>query len=104
MSRVLTLPIGRLTTAARQVGEGKYEQNFSAISHTSLRDEITLLAEVFTSMASKIYQREQSLIRKVEELKIEIDEAKRQKQVDEIVESDFFQDLQAKARAMRKRS
>jgi methyl-accepting chemotaxis protein len=104
MSRALTQPIGRLTAAARQVGEGKYELNFAAISRTNLRDEITLLAEVFTSMAAKIYQREQSLIRKVEELKIEIDEAKRQKQVDEIVESDFFQDLQAKAKSMRRRS
>jgi len=37
-------------------------------------------------------------------LRIEIDEGKRQKQVDEIVETDFFQDLQAKARAIRTRT
>lgn len=104
ISRALTQPIGKLTAAARMVGEGKYEQNLSKITSASLRDEIAVLAEVFTSMAAKIYQREQTLIRKVEELKIEIDEAKRQKQVDEIVESDFFQDLQAKARSMRRRT
>jgi len=104
ISRALTQPIGKLTAAARMVGEGKYEQNLSKITSASLRDEIAVLAEVFTSMAAKIYQREQTLIRKVEELKIEIDEVKRQKQVDEIVESDFFQDLQAKARSMRKRT
>jgi methyl-accepting chemotaxis protein len=104
ISRALTQPIGRLTAAARQVGEGKYDQNIANLSATNLRDEIVVLAEVFTSMAAKIYQREQSLIRKVEELKIEIDEAKRQKQVDEIVDSDFFQDLQAKAKSMRRKS
>lgn len=103
ISRALTQPIGRLTAAARQVGEGKYDQTLSKIISANLRDEIFVLADVFTSMAAKIYQREQTLIRKVEELKIEIDEAKRQKQVDEIVESDFFQDLQAKARSMRRR-
>ena len=40
----------------------------------------------------------------VRELRIEIDEVKRKKQVSEIVESDFFQDLRAKARDMRSRS
>ena len=54
-------------------------------------------------MVGKVYQREQTLRRQVEELKIEIDEVKRKKQVSEIVESDFFQDLQAKARRMRSR-
>jgi len=39
----------------------------------------------------------------VRKLKIEVDEVKRTKQVSEIVESDFFQDLQAKARSMRSR-
>jgi hypothetical protein len=54
-------------------------------------------------MVSKVHQREQILRRQVEELKIEIDEAKRQKQVNEIVESDFFQNVQARAQAMRQR-
>lgn len=104
IARALTQPIGRLTAAAKLVGEGRYDQDLSSLSHTRLKDEIVLLSEVFVSMAGKIAQREQSLIRKVEELKIEIDESKRQKQVDEIVDSDFFQDLQAKARALRARN
>jgi hypothetical protein len=39
----------------------------------------------------------------IQQLRIEIDEAKRQQQVSEIVDSDFFQDLQAKAKSMRSR-
>jgi hypothetical protein len=54
-------------------------------------------------MVGKVRQREQSLRRQVEELRIEIDVAKRQKQVSEIVDSDFFQDLQTRARALRQR-
>jgi hypothetical protein len=36
-------------------------------------------------------------------LRIEIDTEKREQQVVEIVETDFFRDLQSKAREMRKR-
>jgi hypothetical protein len=36
-------------------------------------------------------------------LRIEIDEARRQKDVGQIVETDFFRDLQVKAREMRAR-
>ncbi len=104
IARALTQPIGRLTSAAKLVGEGRYDQDLSALLHSRVKDEIVLLSEVFVGMAAKIAQREQSLIRKVAELKIEIDEAKRQSQVDEIADSDFFKDLQVKARALRARS
>ena len=97
----LTRPIVTLTRAAARIGEGDYEQDLSHLRKGRLRDEISTLAEVFEIMVGKVYQREQTLIRRVEELKIEIDEVKRRKQVSEIVETDFFQDLQAKARRMR---
>jgi len=54
-------------------------------------------------MTEKVYQRELKLRLQVEKLKIEIDENKRSKQVEEIVETDFFRDLQSKADQMRKR-
>ena len=61
------------------------------------------MMESYSSLAVaalEAYIREQGLRQQIQQLRIEIDEAKRQKQVDEIVETDFFQDLQAKARAM----
>ncbi len=51
--------------------------------------------------ALEAYIREQSLQQQIQQLKIEIDEVKRQKQVSEIVDTDFFQSLTEKARAMR---
>lgn len=102
ISLTLTRPIVRLTHAAQRIAEGDYEQDL-ATSAPRFPDEISSLAKVFALMANKVYQREQSLRRQVEELKIEIDEAKRHTQVSEIVESDFFQDLQARSRALRER-
>jgi len=64
------------------------------------------MMESFSSLAVaalEAYIREQSLKQEIQQLRIEIDEVKRQKQVSEIVESDFFQDLQAKARTIRGR-
>jgi hypothetical protein len=48
-----------------------------------------------------VQRREAQLKQQIEQLKIEIDEVRRQKQVEEIVETDFFQNLKAKAAAMR---
>ena len=103
MSSYLTEPIMKLTQAAQYVGEGDYNQNFTGMIHKRMRDEIDVLAHNFAVMVGKVYHREQTLRRQVEELKIEIDEAKRSRQVEEIVDSDFFRDLQSRADRMRTR-
>ncbi|MCA9971603.1 MAG: HAMP domain-containing protein [Anaerolineales bacterium] len=53
--------------------------------------------------ALEAYKREQALRQEIAQLRIEIDEAKLQQQVQETVETDFFQDLQAKAQDIRQR-
>jgi HAMP domain-containing protein len=103
-SRVLTRPIVVLTRATRRIAEGEYDINLATMTGGFFRDEIGVLAQMFQIMTNKVREREQILIRQVEELKIEVDEAKSKKQVKEIVESDFFQQLEAKARRMRDRS
>ena len=103
ISRTLTQPIRKLTRAAEKIAEGDYEQDLSASEHERFPDEIGTLREVFSVMVSKVYQREQILKAQVEQLKIEIDEAKRQHEVDEIAETDFFRELQSKAQLMRER-
>jgi len=98
-------PIAKLTEAAGHIGEANYETGLKVLEEvqTSERfpDEVGILQGVFKAMVNKVYQREQSLRKTVEELKIQIDETKRKKQVDEIVDSDFFQSLQEKAAKMR---
>jgi len=103
ISVVLADPIVKLTDAAERVGEGSYEQDFSSLIKRHFPDEIDSLANSFSDMTQKVYQREQKLRRQVEKLKIEVDETKRSQQVDEIVDTDFFRDLQGKAKQMRAR-
>ncbi len=55
-------------------------------------------------MVNKIYKREQKLKQQVAKLQIEIDEAKRSQAVSEITDTEYFRDLQSKARAMRRKN
>jgi hypothetical protein len=103
ISDMLIRPIRKLTGKAARIGEGDYEQDLSYVNDTRLRDEIGVLADVFTAMIEKVYQREQRLLVEVSKLRIEIDETKRQKQISEIVDTDFFRELQSKANTMRQR-
>lgn len=70
-------------------------------------DEIANLAfginTMLEDLQSSLY-REKKLKQEVQQLRIEIDQVKKKQQVSEIVETDFFQDLQTKARAIRKQS
>jgi len=64
------------------------------------------MMESFSSLAAaalEAYIREQSLRQEIRQLRIEIDEVKRHQEVQEIVETDFFQDLQKKAQSIRRR-
>jgi HAMP domain-containing protein len=101
ISGILTRPITALTRIAGRIGEGDYEQDLSGLTPGRLSDEIGSLAQVFEIMVDKVRQREEKLKKQVIELQIMIDEGKRQEQVEEIVDSDFFRDLQEKARRMR---
>lgn len=105
VSQAISRPILVLTRAAEKIGEGDYSGGLQQLEHTggpkTFPDEIATLSGVFESMVNKVYQRELTLRREVEELRIEIDEVKRQKAVGEIVESEFFRDLRAKAEEMR---
>jgi HAMP domain-containing protein len=100
---IFARPIQRLTAAAARVGEGDYDVDFGPLKQQRFRDEIGVLTEVFEAMTAKVRGREAALKRTVMELRVEIDEAKRVQQVQEIVDTDFFRDLQAKASQMRQR-
>ena len=103
-SGALTQPIRSLTSTAELIGEGDYEQDFEQLTNDRFPDEIDTLAQVFQIMVGKVYQREQSLKRKVEELQIIVDERKKKEQVEEIADSDFFRDLQQRAKDIRGRN
>jgi len=72
------------------------------LSHRT--DELGQLARVIKTMASEVYAREQQMKQQLAELRIEIDEVKRKKQVEEIVDTDFFRELREKAQELRRRT
>ncbi|MCB9110293.1 MAG: hypothetical protein H6634_03505 [Anaerolineales bacterium] len=105
LAQFLTRPMVGLTRAAEQIGEGNYEVGLKYLAGLGLSDkfpdEIETMQGVFKGMIDKVYKREEILRQQVRDLKIEIDQSKRQKQVSEIVDSEFFQDLRVKAQRMR---
>ena len=54
-------------------------------------------------VACEVAAREAQLQRQIQVLKIEIDDVQKARQVSEITETDYFQALQQKARALRQR-
>ncbi len=104
VSRSIINPIGQLTEAARIMEKGELDVSMlNRLLKRRLQDEVTELTSVFKQMARAVQLRERNLREKVMELKIQIDEAKKQEEVAKIVQSESFRSLQEKAKEMRAR-
>ena len=99
----VTRPVLALTKVADRIGVGDYDQDFTNLHKERFHDEVDKLASVFELMVSKVYTREKDLRARVQQLEIMIDQGKREREVQQIVESDFFQDLRGKVKDMRER-
>ena len=94
--------VGRVTAAAAAIRANTFKsENLDEVARRS--DELGQLALVFQEMARQVYAREQQLQRQVQQLRIEIDHAKKAREVAEITESDYFQQLLGKADELRNR-
>ena len=86
----------------QQVTKGEHKGPFE--SHDRQRDPvIAALAADFAQMAAQVQQREHELRQEIARLQVEIDEAKRKRQVAEITETDYFKSLQARAKELRQK-
>jgi hypothetical protein len=93
-----------LTTVARDLEQGKWdEERLTALRRRRFIDEITVLANVFAAMGHEVVRREQQLRTQITELHIQIDSRRRQQQVDEITETDYFRNLRTTATRLRTR-
>ena len=61
------------------------------------------VADAVRYMVQAVQEREEQLREEVAQLRIQIDESKREEQVSEITETDYFQDLTQHAESLRKR-
>jgi len=92
--------VGRVVAAAAEVEAGRFES--SELDSVAGRDDaLGQLARVFQRMAIEVLARERLLKQQVRQLRIEIDEARAARQVAEITQTEYFQDLLAKAARLR---
>jgi C4-dicarboxylate-specific signal transduction histidine kinase len=103
LANSIARPIKKLTKVARSLEQGNFEHNnLLAISHS--QDDIGQLVRVFMNMAQEVESREQKLKQKVNKLNIEVDRAKKSRQVEEVTGTRYFQELQQRAKKLRKRN
>jgi energy-coupling factor transport system substrate-specific component len=105
VAQSISRPLLRLTGSARAMHDGKLTSaRVGELKAAAGSDEISELTRMFGQMAGEVIQREETLRQQVAELKIEIDETKTAKQVAEVTETEYFQDLQRRAARLRARS
>jgi DNA-binding response OmpR family regulator len=92
--------VGQVTHAAAAIEAGEFTTEILA-NVGNRPDELGQLARVFERMAHEIAAREQQLKQQIQVLSIEIDQAKRARQVSEITETEYFQELRKKAKELR---
>lgn len=104
ISRTLVHPLSQLASVARQLERGEFnERLLNAVRKRRFSDEVSVLAERFDEMGKQIVKREKQLRTEIADLHIQIDSRRRQQQVEEIVETDYFRNLRNTATKMRSR-
>lgn len=100
------IPIGLILILGIRLGTARrsliVESSYVVIAVANV-GMIGLVYSFFERVAEEVQEREAQLQQQINLLRIEIDEVARSRQVKEIVETDYFQDLSAKAREMRLR-
>src|SRR6184192_4055171 len=94
--------VKQVTNAAAAIKANTFElESLDEVTRRS--DELGQLAQVFQEMARQVYAREQQLQQQVQQLRIEIDQERRAREVSDITESEYFQQLLGKADELRHR-
>lgn len=106
LSSSISKPVTALVKASQAVEADRFEEiDLEKVKKRS--DEMGGLARVFSSMAAQVYEREQNLkeevidLRKKVQLFIKIDEAKKERDLQEITESDYFNELSRRVKELR---
>ncbi|OLD63455.1 MAG: hypothetical protein AUF65_02215 [Chloroflexi bacterium 13_1_20CM_50_12] len=94
--------VGQVTAAAAAIKNNTF-QTESLDEVASRSDELGQLAQVFQEMALQVYAREQRLQQQVQQLRIEIDQTRKAREVADITDSEYFQQLLGKADELRNR-
>ncbi|KYC43095.1 HAMP domain-containing protein [Scytonema hofmannii PCC 7110] len=104
LSSKISRPIRSLTAAAQALENEDFNQEAhnSLVKVSNSQDDIGQLVRVYLDMAKKVSMRNQNLKIQVQELRIEIDDTKRARYVEEITGNEHFQKLQKKIQKIQK--
>jgi HAMP domain-containing protein len=102
VARSMARPIQRMAEAAEMVEAEEPFKPDDLADISAQGDELGMLARVFGKMVVAVQKRERALKREVHQLRIQIDEKKKQEEVDQISSQEFFQDLQKKAKGFKR--
>lgn len=92
--------VDQIAGAAQAIERGAYRPEL--LGEAAARDDaLGDLARVFQHMAAEVQARERRLRAEVQELRIEIDSARQERQVSAIIGSDYFRQLQRRAATLR---
>lgn len=104
IARRVSRPITALTQAAAAVERGEVADEGALERYGHGHSDLSHLARVMSRMAHEVAERERRLRAQVQALKVEIDHERRAKDVADVVDSDFFKDLESRAADMRARA
>jgi HAMP domain-containing protein len=108
LSSYITSPIASVIAASKAVEAGQ----FSAVNLSEVekrKDELGGLARIFSRMTEQVQSREQTLKEEVRDLQvkinlfIEIDQTRKEKDVREITETEYFEKLLERVQVLRER-
>jgi C4-dicarboxylate-specific signal transduction histidine kinase len=102
LSHQLIKSIRILIKAGKALQKGEFKPEL-LIKVSRSQDDLGRLACVFLKMAEEIKNREQHLKSQVQNLRIEIDETKKERQISEITGSQYFKELQKKVQRLKNR-
>ncbi len=98
--------LSRITRLSEAVGRVRSKEDLTTRVDLKGSDEVAQLAHNFNRMLHDLQaslNREAQLKQQVQDLRIEIDEVKKAREVVRIVESDYFRDIQKRAEEMREK-
>ena len=107
--RFATTYIEKATDWSRRIAEGDYKSALHAIQtsrddageEVSNEEKANQFLAAFFQMIEKVQEREDALKKEIQKLNIEIDQARRQKEYEELTSSEFYTDLKAQAEKLR---
>lgn len=103
LSHQLIKSIRTLIKAGKALQRGEFKPEL-LIKVSRSPDDLGRLACVFLQMAEEIKIREQHLKSQVQNLRVEIDETKKERQISEITKTEYFRGLQKKAQRLKNRA